>query len=52
MSAVAVLLMSCGNGRRRAADANGHRQLHEYFLIGSLGSWMIALGGLALTVPR
>lgn len=30
----------------------GIDDITEYFLIGSLGSWMIALGGLALTVPR
>lgn len=38
--------------KAKAEGGVGIDDVTEYFLIGSLGSWMVALGGLALTVPR
>lgn len=37
--------------KAKAEGGVGIDDITEYFLIGSLGSWMIALGGLALTAP-
>lgn len=41
------------NAQKAKADGGvGIDDVTEYFLIGSFASWIIALGGLALTLPR